>query len=95
MVFGTSQRFSSAGRVMGAGRGSGSDSVHSKKDAEHELTPARIQRCLDENNGVLELTWRALGLSNRYALQRLVRKYQLEVRRRHGQTQRRRNNGPR
>jgi two-component system nitrogen regulation response regulator GlnG/two-component system response regulator HydG len=59
---------------------------------EAELTPERIQRCLDENNGVLELTWRALGLSNRFALLRLVKKHQLEVRRRPGLTQLRRSN---
>jgi two-component system nitrogen regulation response regulator GlnG/two-component system response regulator HydG len=60
-----------------------------------EPTPEKIQRCLDENNGVLELTWRALGLSNRFALLRLVKKYRLEVRRRPGQTQLRRTNVPR
>ncbi|HMI84143.1 MAG TPA: sigma 54-interacting transcriptional regulator [Polyangiaceae bacterium] len=70
-------------------------SMISESDPSHHdvaLTPHKIQRCLDDNNGVLELTWRALGLSNRFALLRLVKKYQLEVRRRHGQTQLRRNN---
>jgi transcriptional regulator with GAF, ATPase, and Fis domain len=80
------------------GAGSASDSlqsVHPKSKPKRDLTPDKIQRCLDENNGVLELTWRALGLSNRYALVRLVKKYQLEVRRRLRQTQRRRRHGPR
>ena len=74
--------------------GSGGDSSPPSA-AEAELTPDKIQRSLDENNGVLELTWRALGLSNRFALLRLVKKYQLEVRRRPGQTQLRRSNSPR
>jgi two-component system nitrogen regulation response regulator GlnG/two-component system response regulator HydG len=43
-----------------------------------------VQRCLDENNGVLEQTWRALGLKNRFVLLRLVKRYDLEVRRRPG-----------
>jgi two-component system, NtrC family, response regulator HydG len=43
-----------------------------------------IQRCLDENNGSIENTWRALGLKNRFALLRLIKKYGLEVRRRPG-----------
>jgi DNA-binding NtrC family response regulator len=42
----------------------------------------QVQRCLDQNNGALEPTWRALGLKNRYALQRLIKRYDVEVRRR-------------
>jgi two-component system nitrogen regulation response regulator GlnG/two-component system response regulator HydG len=41
-----------------------------------------VQRVLDENNGSIEKTWRALGLANRYALRRLILKYGLTVRRR-------------
>lgn len=44
----------------------------------------RIQRILDENNGSIERAWRALGLSSRFALLRLVKKHRLEVRRRPG-----------
>jgi len=47
-----------------------------------ELTRARIQEVLDQHNGVLELAWRALGLSSRHALARLVKKHGVEVRRR-------------
>jgi hypothetical protein len=43
-----------------------------------------VRRCLDENNGALEPTWRALGLKNRFALLRLVKRYDLEIRRRPG-----------
>jgi DNA-binding NtrC family response regulator len=47
-------------------------------------TAEQVRRCLDENNGVLEPTWRALGLKNRFALLRLVKRYDLEIRRRPG-----------
>jgi DNA-binding NtrC family response regulator len=46
---------------------------------------ARIQRCLDDHNGSLERTWRALGLRNRFVLLRLIKKHALEVRKRPGQ----------
>jgi two-component system response regulator HydG len=45
-------------------------------------TADQVRRSLDENNGVLERTWRALGLKNRFALLRLVKRYDLEIRRR-------------
>jgi two-component system nitrogen regulation response regulator GlnG/two-component system response regulator HydG len=48
------------------------------------LTAARIQASLDEHNGGLEPTWRALGLKNRHALSRLIAKHGLEVRRKPG-----------
>jgi two-component system nitrogen regulation response regulator GlnG/two-component system response regulator HydG len=48
------------------------------------LPAARIQSCLDENNGSLEPSWRALGLKNRHALSRLIVKHGLEVRRKPG-----------
>ena len=48
---------------------------------EDALSPARIQACLDANNGVIEHAWRALGLSSRHALARLIRKHRLELRR--------------
>jgi len=47
-------------------------------------TAEQVQHCLDQNNGVIELTWRALGLSNRFALQRLIKRYDIVVRRRPG-----------
>jgi DNA-binding NtrC family response regulator len=53
--------------------------------AATDIAAARIQRCLDDNNGVVELTWRALGMKNRYVLIRAIKKYGLEVRRRPGQ----------
>ncbi|WP_394846144.1 sigma 54-interacting transcriptional regulator [Pendulispora brunnea] len=48
---------------------------------EDSLSPARIQACLDAHNGVIEHAWRALGLSSRHALARLIRKHRLELRR--------------
>jgi transcriptional regulator with GAF, ATPase, and Fis domain len=50
--------------------------------SEEALSPETIQRCLDAHNGVIEDTWKALGLSSRHALTRLVRKHGLEVRKR-------------
>lgn len=47
-----------------------------------KLTASRIQSCLDENNGSVELTWRALGMKNRFTLIRAIKKYNLEIRRR-------------
>lgn len=41
--------------------------------------PEEIQAALDANNGSFESTYRALGLSSRHVLARLVRKYQLRV----------------
>jgi two-component system nitrogen regulation response regulator GlnG/two-component system response regulator HydG len=41
-----------------------------------------VRRCLDEHNGVIEQAWRSLGLKNRFSLYRLIRRYELEVRRR-------------
>jgi two-component system nitrogen regulation response regulator GlnG/two-component system response regulator HydG len=54
-------------------------------DCALDPTAARIQACLDENNGVLELTWRALGMKNRFTLLRAIKKYALVIRRRPGQ----------
>ncbi|MET0592507.1 MAG: hypothetical protein ABW133_07400 [Polyangiaceae bacterium] len=49
-------------------------------------TAAEIQRCLDENTGVVELTWRALGMKNRFVLIRAIKKHGLEIRRRPGRS---------
>ncbi len=40
---------------------------------------SELQRALDANNGSIERTWRALGLSSRHVLNRLVRKHGLSV----------------
>jgi transcriptional regulator with AAA-type ATPase domain len=50
-----------------------------EQGASHEAR--QIQEILDLHNGSLEKTWRALGLSSRHALARLVKKYGLVVRR--------------
>jgi DNA-binding NtrC family response regulator len=49
-----------------------------------ELGAAEIQAMLDRHNGVIETTWRALGLKNRHALARLIAKHGLEIRKRAG-----------
>jgi transcriptional regulator of acetoin/glycerol metabolism len=43
---------------------------------------ARLERVLEENGGSIEKSWRALGLSSRYALMRLLRKHRVTVLRR-------------
>ena len=53
------------------------------------LPASEIQACLDHHNGVLEKSWRALGLKSRYVLARLIEKHGLEVRRRPGTSLRR------
>jgi DNA-binding NtrC family response regulator len=44
----------------------------------------QIQRCLDAHNGVIESSWRPLGLASRHVLTRLIRKHRLEIRKRAG-----------
>ncbi len=44
------------------------------------IHPEHIQALLDQHDGLQEPVWRALGLSSRHVLTRLVRKYGLEVR---------------
>ncbi len=46
--------------------------------------PEHIQACLDEHNGSVEKAWRALGLSSRFALSRLIKKHGLVIRKRSG-----------
>ncbi|HEU4406441.1 MAG TPA: sigma 54-interacting transcriptional regulator [Polyangiaceae bacterium] len=48
------------------------------------LGPEHIQACLDEHNGSVEKAWRALGLSSRFALSRLIKKHGLVIRKRSG-----------
>ncbi len=43
-----------------------------------------LQACLDKHNGSQEPVWRELGMSSRFVLSRLVRKYGLRVRGRKG-----------
>ena len=46
---------------------------------DSDFASDELQRALDANNGSIEKTWRALGLSNRHVLNRLVRKHGLSV----------------
>jgi two-component system nitrogen regulation response regulator GlnG/two-component system response regulator HydG len=52
------------------------------EDDASGLSPERIQRELDRHNGVVSEAFKALGLSSRHALTRLIRKHRLELRRR-------------
>jgi len=49
--------------------------------APAELTPEIIQASMDRHSGVLERVWPELGLANRYALARLLKKYGIKPRR--------------
>ncbi len=42
--------------------------------------PARVQECLDQHGGSIESTWRALGLTSRHVLVRLIKKHGLRTR---------------
>jgi DNA-binding NtrC family response regulator len=64
-------------------------STDSLPDDPKALTAVQLQAVLDRNNGMIEAAWRALGLKNRFVLNRLIAKHGLEVRRRHGQGMRR------
>src|SRR5450432_3104135 len=48
-----------------------------------DLSLEQLKRALDENNGSIEKTWRALGFANRHVLNRLLRKHGLAVTKRH------------
>jgi DNA-binding NtrC family response regulator len=54
----------------------------SRESGDDDPSRAQIEHALEANNGSLEKTWRALGLSNRYVLRRLIAKYDLSVTRR-------------
>jgi len=45
---------------------------------------ARIRQVLDKNQGSIDKTWRELGLSSRFALNRLLKKHGISVRRSSG-----------
>ena len=62
--------------VSGASVASASGSV-----AEEGGERARIRQVLDKNQGSIDKTWRELGLSSRFALNRLLKKHGISVRR--------------
>jgi two-component system nitrogen regulation response regulator GlnG/two-component system response regulator HydG len=50
--------------------------AHGERDAPAaEITREILEACLAKHGGVKEKVWRELGLSNRYALNRLLKKY--------------------
>jgi len=67
------------GQPASKGARAKTSAVPGKPDAP---SAEQVQRCLDENNGSIEQAWRALGLSSRFALLRLIKRYDIEVRRR-------------
>lgn len=68
----------------------------SRRDCSQELVGApsvdpsasELQRALDANNGSIERTWRALGLPNRFAMMRLIKKHGLRIQKEARQTER-------
>jgi two-component system nitrogen regulation response regulator GlnG/two-component system response regulator HydG len=75
--------------ATGTGRLDLSTAVRTAAQAQAAAAPQRprepptkeeIIRCLERHRGVQERAWRDLGLSSRYALKRLIRKYALESR---------------
>jgi two-component system nitrogen regulation response regulator GlnG/two-component system response regulator HydG len=61
-----------------------SASTPPRPDGQGDLGAAAIQAALDANNGSIEETWRALGLSSRHALTRLIQKHGVVIRKRAG-----------
>ncbi len=60
-----------------------SDDESEAEDGDDDATgdeAARIRKALDENQGSLEKTWRALGYSSRFALMRKLKKHRVVVR---------------
>ena len=54
-------------------------SAAASEPAPAELTRERIQASVDRHHGVLERVWRELGLANRFALARLLKKHGITV----------------
>ena len=55
--------------------------AHPTPPIEREIGAAELQAALSANQGSLEKTWRALGLSSRFALMRLMKKNTVQIRR--------------
>lgn len=51
-------------------------------DGEPEAPRQKLLDALEAHDGSLEKTWRALGLTNRFVLMRLMKKYDVQVRKR-------------
>ena len=51
----------------------------SGEESSRVLEPAQLQEALDRRSGNIELTWRDLGMSSRYALARLVARHRLRA----------------
>jgi two-component system nitrogen regulation response regulator GlnG/two-component system response regulator HydG len=53
----------------------------SAKESESEVEPtaSQLQLALEANDGSIEKTWRALGLRNRFALMRLMKKHAVQI----------------
>jgi two-component system nitrogen regulation response regulator GlnG/two-component system response regulator HydG len=63
-----------------AGAQAADDSTAASATDPRDLEPARIQACLAEHGGSIESTWRALNLTSRHVLVRLIKKHGLSTR---------------
>jgi len=58
-------------------RSNGTDAAPPRSVSREPPTASEIRACLARHGGVQERVWRDLGMSSRYALKRLIRKYSL------------------
>ena len=65
------------GTIASSARANGSDLPPRSLASRAPPTATEIRACLERHGGVQERVWRDLGLSSRYALKRLMRKYAL------------------
>jgi two-component system nitrogen regulation response regulator GlnG/two-component system response regulator HydG len=72
----------SEGPLIGDGIVQGERPSFAPSEEPADPEGARIQRALDEHNGSIEATWRALGYSSRFVLRRLIARHGVIVRRR-------------
>jgi DNA-binding NtrC family response regulator len=63
-----------------ASRARNEDLAQAKAVDPRSLEVSHVQACLDRHGGAIEPTWRALGLSSRHALARLIKRYGLRTR---------------
>jgi DNA-binding NtrC family response regulator len=65
------------GVIATSARTNGTDAAPGRVNAREPPTASEIRACLERHGGVQERVWRDLGMSSRYALKRLIRKYSL------------------
>lgn len=69
----------SEGSVLDGCKPSAREPMQSSEAKKADHGASELQRVLDENNGSIERTWRAVGLPSRFALMRLIKKHGLRI----------------